>query len=166
MFSCKDCAHFFFPLNDTFITPLSLSVFYLLLHNLMSFSISLILSFLIFICLHGSKLVSFFLAFPQQQRLWQISISFQFLSLQGHALVVVLGVLTPPEPLKVRMWGRWRERWRAEKGLAFNQFQAVIWRLSAQPVNQHRPFHILFLQTIEMILICLPGSSCIPKIPY
>lgn len=127
--------------------------------------------FLLFLVfnLHGSKLVSLFLAFPQQQLLWQISFSFQFLSLQGHALVVVLSALTSPEPLlmaRVRATGRWRVRWRAEKGLAFNQPQAVIWGLRTQPVNQPRPFHIFLSWTFEMTLICVPGSSHIPDNPY
>lgn len=123
---------------------------YLLLHNLMPFSICFIFLLLIFICLHGFKLVSLFLAFPQQQPLWQISISFQFLSLQEHSLVVILSALTSPEP-PLRSGEReegerqWRARWRVWKGLAFNQPQAVIWGLGTQPVNQHRPFHNFFL---------------------
>lgn len=168
IFSCKDHVHFFFPLNDIVNTPcLSLYLFYLLLHNLRPFTISFVLLFLIFIYLHVSQLCLPFYGFTPVIPLWQISFSFQFLSLQGHVLLVVLNTLTSPERLliarmRARVRRRWRVRWRAKKGLDFNQPQAVIWGLRTQPVNQPRNFHIFFFSwTIEMTLICFPGPSYI-----
>lgn len=77
---------------------LSLYPFCLLLHNLVLF---LHFTYCLVFNLHLSLWIStclLYLAFSQQQSLWQISISFQFLLLQGHVLVVAVSALTSPEP--------------------------------------------------------------------
>lgn len=131
--------------------------------TLYHFSVSPIVLFSIFISLYGSKLVSLFLAFSQQQSLWQISISSISIAIRacssgGYEHINLSWASFHP-------WGRWRARWRAEKRLTSKQTHIIIWGLRTKPVNWLMLFPFLFysfffnLWTINMNLTCLPGFS-------
>lgn len=141
--------------------PLSVRLF---LHSLYHFSISPVVLFLIFIRLHGSKLVCLLLPLPQQQPLCQISISFQFPLLLGHALVVAISTLPAPEPHPIPGGAGGHDGGGGEAGLPAAPGSYSRSKNSAS-LSAWVPSSFC-LWTGEMILTWAPGSSHIPADPY